>query len=248
MTDTVSSLLTDIGSKLLQGYYVHQPETLDRVFEQPSSGSTSDGGARLLAHPFRSFQRASSAVLLTGILTISPTQPSRQLEPPAVVVEEAHQQAPHLVALAWIEQATRLPLERIAPLLGIKRQTLYAWKNGAQIRSANQQRLFAVLDVLKRAAVRHPTAELLVAWLDMPRGADGQTPAQLLEAGNIDRARLLAISKPISELLGASAWIHEPVAEAFQSVQEWLVEAQPADNDAELAALWDEGDDEDESG
>ncbi len=173
-------------------------------------------------------------------------RPNDRRSPPDTIVEEANQQAPHVIALEWIERATRLPLERVARLLGITRPTLYSWQQGAQIRSSNQQRLLAVLDVLKRAAARHPTPELLVAWLDTPRGADGHTPAQLLESGDMDRARLLAVSTLLPELLRAPAWTHEPVAEAFQGVTEHFAEAQAPDNDAELAALWDDGDDEDE--
>ncbi len=101
---------------------------------------------------------------------------------------------PHLEALHWIKVATGLSQERIGDLLGVSRQTIRNWGEGTPIAGANRRRIFAVRDVLERAAMRYPTKPELANWLDTPHGAEGLTPAQLLAMGRIDEARYWAIA------------------------------------------------------
>ena len=146
---------------------------------------------------------------------------------------------PHLEAIQWIKSATGLPQKRIGQLIGVTRQTIDEWKKGTPISGLNRQRLFAVREVLERAASRHKTKELLVAWLDTPAGADGRTPAQLLAENEINRARLLAMSSPSPRLAPPPAWVNRPIPENFQKGAERHQEALPPNPDRELDALVD---------
>lgn len=155
---------------------------------------------------------------------------------------------PHLDALRWIENATDLSQERIGRLVGVTRQTINNWQNGEAIKDPNRRRILAVRDVLERAAHRHPTREQLTAWLDTPRGADGRTPAELLVANEINRARLLAVSSPSQRLKRPPAWTNRPVPNAFRTRAEQRQEAWSPESDNELADFIrneDEGTDED---
>jgi transcriptional regulator with XRE-family HTH domain len=149
---------------------------------------------------------------------------------------------PHLEAIQWIKSTTGLSQKRIGQLLGVTRQTIDEWKKGTPISGPNRQRLFAVREVLERAASRHKTKELLVAWLDTPAGADGRTPAQLLAENEINRARLLAVSSPSPRLVSPPAWVNRPVPEKFQKGAERRQEALPPHPDSELDALVDNED------
>ena len=155
---------------------------------------------------------------------------------------------PHLDALRWIENATDLSQERIGRLVGVTRQTINNWQNGESIKDPNRRRIFAVRDVLERAAHRHPTREQLTAWLDTPSGADGRTPAELLAENEINRARLLAVSSPSQRLKPLPAWMNRPIPNAFRTRAEHRQEAWSPESDNELADLIrneDEGTDED---
>lgn len=145
--------------------------------------------------------------------------------------------SPHLDAILWIKKATSLSQERIGQLIGVTRQTINRWENDEPITDAHRRRLFAVRNVLERAASRHSTPAQLVTWLDTPRGAQGYTPAELLEAGKTDRARLLAISTPSPRLVPPPAWARRPIPEAFRAGAEQRHEALPPERDDELAAL-----------
>lgn len=155
---------------------------------------------------------------------------------------------PHLDALRWIETATGLSQERIGRLVGVTRQTINNWENGESIKDPNRRRIFAVRDVLERATRQHPTREQLTAWLDTPRGADGRTPAELLAANEINRARLLAVSSPSQRLKRPPAWANRPVPNAFRTRAEHRQEAWSPEADKVLADLIrneNEGGDED---
>jgi uncharacterized protein (DUF2384 family) len=158
------------------------------------------------------------------------TAPSETVDQPAV---ESPVKEPHQEALDWIEEATGLPWEYIRKLLRVSRPTLTAWKNGEPISNENRRRLFAIRDVLERAARRHPRQSNLVAWLETPRGADGRTPADLLEAGEIDRARLLAMTNRSPGLKTTPKSVQRQMSEAYWSSRE-RVEAYPPDLDEEL--------------
>jgi len=119
--------------------------------------------------------------------------------------------------MRWIKAATGLSQERIARLVGVSRQTMNLWDRGKPISSDNRRRLFGVRDVLERAAIKHQSPGELQAWLDTPRGTDGLTPAQVLERGEIGRARTLAISAPSAGLQRAASWANRPVPEPFKA-------------------------------
>ncbi len=97
--------------------------------------------------------------------------------------------------------------------------------------------------MLKRASLRYSTPNELATWLDTPRGADGRTPAQLLEANEINRARLLAVTSPSPGLRQVPSWVNQPVPEAFRAGAERRQEALPPETDNELAHLIDEEED-----
>lgn len=147
---------------------------------------------------------------------------------------------PHLDALQWIKSTTGFSQERIGKLIGVTRQAMEAWKKGGTITDDKRQRIFAVKDVLERAAVRYPTRDLLTAWLDTPRGADGSTPAQLLANNEINRARLLAVSSPSPHLVRAPSLVKQPAPEAFRAGAEHRQEALPHHADDESNALIEE--------
>ncbi len=155
--------------------------------------------------------------------------------------------SPHLNAIQWIKAATGLSQERIGRLIGVTRQTINRWEHGDPITDANRRRLFAVREVLERATLLYPTPVELAAWLDRPRGADGRTPAELLEAEEINKARLLAISSPSPGLVPPPAWVRQPVPEAFRAGAEHRQEVLPPPRDDELAALIGDEDMEDSS-
>ena len=141
-------------------------------------------------------------------------------------------QPPHLEAIRWIKAATGLSQERVAELLGVSRQTLNRWSRGEPIKDINRRRIFGVRQILELAYNKHPTREQMLAWLDTPRLADGVTPAQALAAGNLDRARLLAISTPSLRLKRAAPWVRWPVPEAFRAGAEHMQVAMPPEDDS----------------
>ena len=145
--------------------------------------------------------------------------------------------SPHLNAIHWMKAATGLSQERIGRLIGVTRQTINRWENGEPITDTNRRRLFAVRAVLERAALQHAMPAQLAAWLDTPRGADGHTPAELLEMDQIDRARLFAVSTSSPGLARAPAWVNQPIPEAFRAGTEHRQEALPPEQDDEFGAL-----------
>jgi len=145
-----------------------------------------------------------------------------------------------LDSIRWVKEATGFSWERIARLVGVSRQAINRWEHGEAIVDSNRGRILSVLDVLERAAARCRTSDELVAWLDTPRGADGRTPAELLEANEIDRARRLAMSVPSPRLKRAASWTGRPVAEAFREGAGRSQGAVPPDVDEELLARFGE--------
>jgi len=152
--------------------------------------------------------------------------------------------SPHLDAVQWIKAATGLSQERIGRLIGVTRQTINRWENGEPITDNNRRHLFVVREILGRATLQHPTPAQLATWLDTPRGADGHTPAELLEAEEFDRARYLAISTPSPNLAPPPEWVRRPIPEAFRAGAEHRREAWPPEQDDELADLIDDEDEE----
>jgi hypothetical protein len=122
--------------------------------------------------------------------------------------------------LRWMETATGLPKERIGRLVRASRPTLDAWQRGGPIRDSNRRRLLAVHAVLQLAWQRAPSQSALAAWLDTPRGTDGVTPTEMIERGELGRARLSALGNIPSELKPPPAWVGEAIPEAFQGWRE----------------------------
>ncbi len=240
-------IVTDVEDRKYQRNHI---QALDKVYWPVDS--TSDGGVGL---------RPDSSSFVVLIIYLQGDQINKvllrsNLSEATITKSTGHSLSlmdsvplpPHLEAIRWIEAATGLSQERIGELIGVTRQTINRWERGEPIRDHNRRRLFAVHDVLERAAFRHPTPNELAAWLDTPRGADGCTPAQLLEANEINRARLLAVSTPSPRLKRAPSWVNRPIPEAFRAGAERRQEALPPDTDNELAALLDEEHDTDEDG
>lgn len=150
-------------------------------------------------------------------------------------------QLSQIETIRWIRTKTGLSQDRIARLAGVTRQTLYNWEKGEPILDHNRQRLLQIKDVLERGSSQYPTPILLVTWLDTPRGAEGYTPAQLLERNEIDKARLFAISSPSPRLKRAQSWVRRSVPEVFKPGEEHYDEAlSPLEDDEfieDLASL-----------
>jgi len=239
------STATNINKMMHQRDDIQLIGTIDRLAD-----STSDGGVLLIVN-------SSSFIGWIVYLQenhISKILPSLTLSEAAITKwtgrslpsMDSAPFPPYLEAIRWIEAATGLSQERIGEMIGVTRQTINRWEKGEPIRDHNRRRLFAVRDVLERASLRHLTPTLLTAWLDTPHGSDGRTPAQLLEANEIDRARLLAVSTPSPQLKRPPSWVNRSVPEAFRAGAERRQEALPPDTDNELISLINEEYDTDE--
>ena len=156
------------------------------------------------AHGFRD--------LLTYFLS-NLVEAAEAAEPPAV-------ERPHQEAVGWIKTTTGFSWERVGRLVGVSRQAVNAWRQGGPIADAHHRRLLEVRDVLERAAKRNPKPGGLAAWLDTPRGADGKTPADLIEAGEIGKARLLALSSPSRGVKTPPEWARRGAREAYLNSRE----------------------------
>lgn len=139
----------------------------------------------------------------------------------------------HLESVHWMKTKTGLSYERIAKLIGVSRQTLNRWERGERIADVNRRRVLGVRDVLERASLRYATSEELVTWLDTPYGIGGRTAADLLEEGDINRARLFAIATPSTRVVPAPSWVGQPIPVAFQVGAERMQEALPPETEVE---------------
>lgn len=140
---------------------------------------------------------------------------------------------PHQEAIEWIKAATGLSWDRVGKLVGVTRPAINAWRRSGPIRDDHRQRLFAVRDVLERATKRNARPSELAAWLDTPRGVDAKTPADLLEAGEISQARLLAITSPSPKVKAPPKRTQRYAAEAYRGSRE-RVRSLPPEQDEEL--------------
>jgi DNA-binding transcriptional regulator YiaG len=150
---------------------------------------------------------------------------------------------PHQKAVGWIKEATGLSWERVGRLVGVSRQAVNAWRRGAPIADDHRRKLLEVRNVLERAAKRNPRSVGLAAWLDTPRGADARTPADLLEAGEVGKARLLALASPSSGVKAPPEWARRSAREAYLNSRE-RVRALAPERDEQL--LDEDSEDEDE--
>ena len=208
--------------------------------------STDDGGVRLNRSQWWNASRGHNSTGASYIrrlqscarrrvfIRITPSYPKSC---PAIAFDR-DEYLPYREAVQWMKDITGLSQGRIGKLLGVVRQTIILWGRGHPISDQNQRRILAVREVLERAHALHPTPGQLKAWLDTPRGADGRTPAGMLEAGEIDRARLLAISVPSRNMPRPPAWMNTPVAPGFPSWKEHRPQSSPPEEEDEaIAAL-----------
>lgn len=202
---------------------------------------TTDGGASVVWSPL-SWQVAVGVHGLGGtVLLVPPTDTmpfiscrraaSAVVSPPSAIDTPST----HADVVRWMKAVTGLSSERIGRLLGVSRMTLNLWDRGQQISNENRQRLLAVREVLQRASRRHRDPGELALWLDTPRGSAGTTPAQLLEAGQINRARYFAAAVPSARVARPPEWSSQTVSETFSGAT--LNPAVPEEDDAEMEAL-----------
>lgn len=189
---------------------------------------TDDGGAYLV-----------EPNLITFLETGYPTSPQRISNPPSPhqradvsqnQTSASEQPSPSVEVLNWIEKATGLPKTRIHRLFGVSRTTLYDWWDGEGITDGHRRHLLAVYDVLRRAQRNYPTPERLAMWLDTPAGVEAATPAELLEAGRFDRARMLAVVTPSPGLAPVPAWVRRRTPEVWADGAESQQEAFSVDD------------------
>jgi DNA-binding transcriptional regulator YiaG len=147
---------------------------------------------------------------LRRVSQIADYLPTHSLDPSTII-------EPHSAAVAYLRAATQLSGQRIGELVGVSRQTIHNWEQGLPIAATKRIHLLAVRDVIERATLQHSTVVQLAAWLDTPRGSDGRTPAQLLAAGDYDRARLLAVTTPTPGVLPPPPEADRPVPPAFRA-------------------------------
>ena len=113
---------------------------------------------------------------------VSPLPRDPEVQPLASVLEE-------------IKALTGLSKTRIAKdLLGVSRTAYHHWSTGKRVSIENERRVRGALDVLQRAAARYGDPALLRGWLVTQVGSRSVAPVDLLKAGMIDEARLLAMS------------------------------------------------------
>jgi hypothetical protein len=181
-------------------------------FEFRIGWPTDDDGAVLYAVPhIQAFQTGGSVQLLpvvakrqldSGPSTSPSPLPMRSgkmltKEISWVEIEERSDETlPRLQAIDWIQDATGLSDERTASLLGVSRRALLDWKAGKAIKASNLRRLVETMDVLQRAQSRYQSREQLLSWLYSPDQLEGVSPEALLDRGDFDRARFLAVVGP----------------------------------------------------
>jgi hypothetical protein len=115
----------------------------------------------------------------------------------AAIVEDAVE-TPEILqlrdAMDAIEAITGLPKVRIAELIGVSRVTYDNWRRGKNIAVDNFQRVLGTLDVLRRASARFRDTQQIQCWLYTAVGSRARTPAQLLGTGQVNQARMLAVT------------------------------------------------------
>lgn len=218
--DLLPALLVDIPVRAGQVGIFSPYWTVPNMYGWLAAAHTGDGGYRL-DRRFRITLRIPEWGAGSFML-------SRLLVPSAMPVE-----APpaHGEAVEEIKRLTGLPYEKIASLIGVTRQTLSHWRKGMPIQPDHRERLFTMLDVLKRAAARLKTTDQIAAWLVTPFGTEAETPEQMLVRGEFDRARLLAVASVPRRLPSTPEWAKRPPAEKFKAGARRLPRPFPEDDD-----------------
>jgi DNA-binding transcriptional regulator YiaG len=158
----------------------------------------------------------------TGVLLLHPSPEHPQIDSTHIManthgIELA--MPSHARTVQWIKNATGLPEERVACLLGVSRIAIRDWEAGRPIRETNRRRLLETKDILQRAERQHPGRDSLVAWLDTPDPVQETSPATLLERGNLDLARLLAVLAPTS-VAPMPTWARRSTSPAWRQALE----------------------------
>lgn len=191
-----------------------RPQTLPpAVTELFLAAATSTSAGTGLRRLFSNFVASTESSLLVE----NPAQGIRELD--AIAGVRHQEQAagdsitpPYVEAIRWMGASTGLSQTDLAALLGVTRQTLYLWRGGEHITTANMRRVLLTRDILEKAATRFTTRAGLSGWLHTPRGASSTTPAEYLKRGDFDRARLLAVSSPSSRVR-PPLWVRDVIPE-----------------------------------
>lgn len=176
---------------------------------------TGDNGAKLT-------ERDSFPSQGTGIsLFVYPVRPNTK---PSVIEGNMGEETrlpmpPHTEAVTWIQQHTNLSEERVGAMLGVDRITIRNWKAGLPIKESNLRRVLGTKDVLERAIRHRQGNSQLMAWLETPDIELGVSPGRLLEQGDINRARLLAVMSP-SSVAPLPDWARREVPAAWRGALE----------------------------
>ncbi len=157
-----------------------------KLEDQPTRDSTSAEGAM---QPYRTGARVSHCLVFIESGTASRYVDSNQ---PALLADAmtssgyAPGSAPGLIeptdtrtAIAELRRLSGLTWERLAKVLGVSRRSLHFWASGKPINTANEERLFRMLAVLK-AADRGSARENRAMLLTEQRGV---IPVDLLAMG-----------------------------------------------------------------
>ena len=213
------------------------------------SSWTGEGSGRLVVSAVGMLTVAytPSAVLLESPLvghTAHSRPASRNTVGPTIQDARAVAAEPHAESVRWLRDATGLPLARIGRLIGVSRMTLNSWTRGGAITDSNRRRVLAIRQIVELATRRHQGPSRIAAWLDTPRGASGQTPFDLLVAGDLDQARYLAVSEPSPNLSRAPSWAYRPLRRDEEARGEHVGEALPNVPEADLSET--DGDSQDD--
>lgn len=160
---------------------------------EPTQQVTSSVGSLMLERARARVATASPHIILESLSLIELTL-DEELGP-VVTQPLVPDVRPLSDVLEQIEALTGLPKTRLAEdVFAVSRRAYYDWAMGKGLSIENERRIRGTLDVLQRAHARHGSPELIRGWLVTPLGSRAVAPVELLKAGRIDEARLLAIS------------------------------------------------------
>lgn len=201
--------------------------------------SQTDDGGLLVKSPYMRGLCAGTSLLM-AVVFAHPVIPAEAHSTRSI----SNVQVSSREAIEWIRGATGLIGERIAELLGVSRQAVNEWRRGKNITDEHRRRLLIVRSILERAAERYPAPGQLAAWLDTPRRSDGRTPAELIAAGEFDRARYLVVATPSAGLKPMPNWNRGPIPERFRQGAERFPSPAPPESEAQAVPPFVDEDDE----
>lgn len=124
-------------------------------------------------------------------------------------VEQTGPEVPPLSkVLEEIENLTGLSKAHIASdLFNVSRTAYHDWSIGRRVSIENERRIRGTLDVLRRASAQHHSPDITRGWLVTPLGSRAIAPMDMLKAGKVDEARLLALSATPSRQTALPEWL-----------------------------------------